>query len=569
MNPLSDQVGSPPPNGKLPQVAIIGLFLAVTFVLHFAAARHFLLYEDDYFHIGLPATHSSEWTCRQIVFAWTHWPQGRPAMFSMLALQGAMVQVTGSLWAGYLPALLIITANGYLLFRLLAARFAQTVALGAALLAILSCADPHKILLTHAPLQFAITLNLAGLILYLRGRYLDAYLVAGLSLFFYEISFAVFATAELFYQLRGRFQLKRLAWSFSGWLGIAATVLAIRLFSGESRAIEATGNLVQLAQRVITNVVWGPLYALENSYLHPLLLIARKPSFPLVLASVLLVGFALFALRLIGRSTQPENRAEERINPWIATGIICILLFGPYAMQFGRTVFSGFARPVTGYHLVAGIALGFGGALLLSLRLFGNKPWLTGGAIALLGIVSSYQNLVIQRDYVNSARYQTHFWSEVRRLASDAVPGNVIVVKQEQLQESGYVKSNSWGVSHGWIVLFQQSGPLLDWFSIPPLRPVTVFLIPSDWTLRLETAPDHHFFRTSEYTPPGFKVGQIPFVNKEFIVLEANGAEAFQRNSDQIILSDGPLMPKPIPAASPGDLELTGLGNRYFSPDKP
>src|SRR5207244_1541594 len=136
-----------------------------------------------------------------------------------------------------LPSLFIVSLNGYLIYRLLATRFSEMIAVSAALLALLSCADPHKILLTHAPLQFAITLNLLGLILYLKGRYLDAYLIAGSSLFFYEISFAVFAGAELFFQLRSRPLLKRLAWSFSGWIGIAAAVLTIRLIAGESRAV--------------------------------------------------------------------------------------------------------------------------------------------------------------------------------------------------------------------------------------------------------------------------------------------------------------------------------------------
>jgi hypothetical protein len=550
----------------LHRIAIPATFLLAVFLTRFASAPYFFLYEDDYFAIGIPATQSLHWVWEQILYVWSHWPQGRPAMFTILALQGALINLTGSLTTGYFFSCLLVSANGYLLYKILLRCFSAETSLVSALFGVLSCADPHQALLTHTPLQFAITLNLAGLLLYLNNWRVCAYLVAGSSLFFYEISFAVFLSAELFCQLRERVQVKRLLLAWTAWVGIAASVLVLRIFRGETRAVEAAGNPQEVFQRIATNVAWGPLYGLDNSYLHPVVSLVRHPNFWLVGVSVLLVASLLVPIAVsFGTTRTAEDSNDRKINHWIALGILILLVFGPYAMQLKRTVFEGFMRPVSGYHLVLGVGLALGAALLLEkYRLETGRGRILGIALAALGAASAYQSLLIQDDYVRSGRYQAHFWSEVRRLTLDAKPGDVILVPRRQLLETSYVLCNSWGITHGWEIFFAQTGPLKDWFNVSSERPVSVFFVPADWGARLEPVGDHHVIRTADYTPPGFSMGEIPVVDDHFIVLESEWSAPFRRLSEPVTTTHGRIRPKPIPTGVE-NLETTKLGAYIFS----
>lgn len=540
------------------------LFLVATLVVYFSTVRLFFFYEDDYFTVGVPAAQSLHWVWEQICFVWRTWPQGRPAMFTALALEGGIIHATGSIVAGYIPSFLIISANGYLLYRLLKLRFAQIPAIAGALFGFVSCADPHKILLTHAPLQFAITLNLLGLLFYLKERYVLAYLIAGSSLFFYEISFGIFACAELFRQLQTKPDLKRIVTSWVAWLGVVAAVFSIRLVAGETRAVEVASNLTELCTRIFTNVLYGPAYGLENSYVHPLAKIARQPDFWFLIVSIVIVVGILAAGMGASRKLQKESDGAA-INPLLSVAVLGLLVFGPYALQVKRTVYEGFMRPVSGYHLGMGVALGFAAALLLTKFL--RRPVLTrvvSFVLIVLSGASIYQNLLIQSDYARSARYQAHFWAETRRLANDAKPGDVILVPRHQLLETEYILSNSWGITHGWNVLFEQTGPLKDWFNIASERPVSVFLVPEDWEKQIIRGPESDVLPLADYTPPGFAQGQIPLRDGQVIVLEATWGEPFVRRNSPIVTAGHQINLRKAPQSGAVGLNYTKPGKYLF-----
>jgi len=565
MNVSAPIVEPAPSKGFLAEFRIFLLFLTTALVIHYLSAPFFFLYEDDYYHVGIPATQTLGWVWEQIRIVWHTWPQGRPALFTALLLEGGVINATGSVLAGYLPALLIISANGYLTYRLFLLRLPQTASLIGALVCLLSCADPHKILLTHTSLQFAITLNLLGLILYLNQRPFWAYVIAGSSLLFYEISFALFASAELFYLLHGRIRWKRLLASWGAWIGVAAVVFGYRLLRGEARAAEAAGNLVELGRRIMTNMVWGPVYGLENSYSHPIGQVLHHPNFwPLALSLAVVLGLAMGMIK--GSMTRgSEKKPDPAVNLPAALGVLLLLVFGPYALQLKRTVFPGFMRPVSGYHLCLGVALGFGVALLLT-KSAAHPRWTKAlyAALLLLGAASAYQNLLIQYDYARSARYQAHFWQEVRRIAADAEPGDVILVPQQKLLETSYVLSNSWGVTHAWEVLFEQTGPLKDWSNIASVRPVTVFLVAPDWENHINLEEDGYTLQHADYTPPGFRAGKIPLLAERVIVLEADYSGPFTRRTEPIHAGNTRIELKKIPATGPRNLPYTKVAQYLF-----
>lgn len=565
MNPSVTDVEPAPKTRFLTEFQIFVLFLTGALVIHFACAPFYFLYEDDYYHVGVPASQSLTWVAQQIKVVWQTLPQGRPALFTALLLQGGFINATGSVAAGYLPALLIVALNGYLTYRVFRHRLPQTAALTGALFCLLSCADPHKTLLTHTPLQFAITLNLLGLLLYQNQRPGLAYVVAGSSLLFYEISFAIFASAELFNSLHGRIRWKRLLASWGAWIGVAAAVFAYRLFRGEARAAEAAGNLGELGQRIATNVVWGPAYGLENSYFHALDLIFHRPQFwHLALSLLVVLGLGLMAITG-SRNRGSELKPAPTISLFAGLGILLLLIFGPYALQLKRTVFAGFNRPVTGYHLCFGVALGFGVALLLA-KCVAHPRWTKAVyvALALLACASTYENLLIQYDYVKCTRYQAFFWKEVQRTASDAEPGDVILIPYQNLLEASYILSNSWGLTHAWEVLFAQTGPLKAWNDIASVRPVKMFLVAPDWENHITLEADGYTLQHADYTPPGFRPGKIPLPSGHVIVLEADNAKPFTRRSEPIHVGNTRIELKKIPAEGPRVLPYTKIGKYLF-----
>ena len=241
------------------------------------------------------------------------------------------------------------------------------------------------------------------------------------------------------------------------------------------------------------------------------------------------------------------------------------MIFGPYALQLKHTVFPGFRRPVTGFHLCFGVALGFGVALLLA-KCVAHPRWTKAlyAALLLLGCASAYQNLLIQSDYARSARYQAHFWQEVRRTASDAEPGDVILVPKQKLLESSYVLSNDWGVPHAWEVLFEQTEPFKDWANFASVRPVTVFLVAPDWENHITLEEDGYTLQHPDYTPPGFRAGKILLPAERVIVLEADYSGPFTRRTEPIHAGKTRIELKKIPATGPRNLPYTKVAKYLF-----
>ncbi len=553
MNVPSSSSSSQAGAGRLPKLLLALGFVGLVYALHFSSVPRFFLYEDDYFHVGVPAAEGFPWIWEQIRFVWQTWPQGRPALFSELLLEGGLISLTHSVSAAYLPALLILAANGYLTFCLFRLRFPLVPALAGAVIMVTSCADPHKILLTHSPMQWGITLNLLALILYANKRYVPAYLIAGFSLLHYEISFGLFAAAEIYCQLNRRLNLKRLGAAFAAWMGVVVLVFSVRLALGENRAVTAASDLAELLRRIATNVFLGPVYGLENSYLHPVQSLLRHPDYWALVIGLLLVGTVSLAIGWYSRREPPAPREEKEgghaLAPWL---VLATLTAGPYLLQVKRTVFAGMLRPVSGYHLCLGLALGFAATLLLTLLEAHPRGRRAGYALLMtLAVASTYQNLLVQADYERSARYQAHFWSQVRQLAPDAEPGDVILVPRKQLLESEYVVSNSWGVTHGWFVLFHQTGPLKDWFNVPSARPVTVFLVPENWEQSVAVDDSGWFVHLDDYLPPGFQVGKIPLADGRFMVMDANFSGSFTRRTESLHLGDRQISPKRLTGSTP------------------
>lgn len=525
-------------DGFVCEISLALLFFFTVLAVHFASVPFFFLYEDDYFHVGIPATQSAAWVWEQIRSVWVTWPQGRPAFFTVLALEGRFIAATGSIAVAYVIPLLILSLNGYLTYRLLGKRLSTMASFWGAMIGVFSCADPHKILLTHTPLQLAIGLNLAGIILYLNNRRVLAYFVAGSSLLIYEISFGIFLAAELFYQLPSKISLKRLIVAWGSWLVLPVAVFAFRFLRGESRAVTAAANPWDLVDRIFTNLSRGPLYGLENSYWYPFIGELRHAAAWPMLISLFVPAVAFIVASRLTKNPAKENTAME-LNPWICAAIPILLIFVPYSMQLGRTVFPGFVRPVTGYHLCLGFGLAVSAAMIWTKaqRYVWARPIVCILFFALSSF-SAYQNLLIQYDYVRSARYQAHFWAETRRLASDATPGDVILVPRQYLPESEYILSNSWGVTHAWETLFEQTGPLKNWTNVGETRPVTVFLVPTNWENAVTLDVDGYNLNVEDYTPPGFRRGKIPLRDGHVIILEANYSAPFHRRTEPIHTKD-------------------------------
>src|SRR5271165_523130 len=119
---MTSETSVPPKYQSAPPPSTISILLAiavVAFISHFLLCAKFGIYEDDYIYV-LPTFNwsSIDWL-HEITSNFLSAPQGRPLYYFLQNTLSFVTTHGGNTVGGYLASFVIVTINGFLMFRLL------------------------------------------------------------------------------------------------------------------------------------------------------------------------------------------------------------------------------------------------------------------------------------------------------------------------------------------------------------------------------------------------------------------------------------------------------------------
>jgi hypothetical protein len=453
----------------------IGLPLLVAFVIcaaRFAFSRQFNLYFEDWARIPNAMT----WNWGDFLEYISQVPgwlvsfeyEGRalhPAGIHTFAFIGNKI---GGLSIIYLMGCGIAILNS-LLFYYLLKRITSTesFALFGALAFAVFPAQSSQPLLTMALGQSpSLSLILISFHLYLNNNLkssIASYIIAFISLFYYEKFLLLFCAAPLFKKCWGR----DLWQEWGRHLGLILLMIAIVAFG---RKITGEGRVSDLEPSsfmgVLFNMTVGPI-VVANSFLkkpvQALFSLQFQWLLPLILCFVLIAYFIYKTLssssngkgqiRTDDKSVSVESSmdldvadkpASSSISPlriWVA-GLLMLIL--AYALNFKDNPFVTEGRH-SDVHVAAVVGASFLMACLCSLifdlKVFSQRRILAsvlGGAYFTSLIAYGF---VIQQDFVASAVYQRSFWTQIVRLCPDMTENSIILIEPDIFSASKKVSS--------------------------------------------------------------------------------------------------------------------------------
>ncbi len=174
--------------GGLVCCALLGL---VVWFGSFSESGRFTLYSDDWLFFGRFAR--QPWSLQAWLDGLATYPGGRVGQWSVNFLLGAVADRFDSLAAAYLLLFVLTAAAVIATWQTLTYRFSNSVALLAALMLALSPLVSIRPFLNAGALPVALLLLMLAGRLYVTGRVVPAYLLAILSMAFYELAFPMFA----------------------------------------------------------------------------------------------------------------------------------------------------------------------------------------------------------------------------------------------------------------------------------------------------------------------------------------------------------------------------------------
>ena len=165
------------------------LLVLVVWFGSFSDCSRFTLYSDDWLFFSRFAR--QPWTVGAWLDGLATYPGGRVGQWSLNFLLGAVADCFDSLQAAYLLLFTLTSAAVVATWHTLTCRFSNAVALLAALLLALSPLVSIRPFLNASALPAALLLLMVAGRLYVTGRVVPAYLVAILSMAFYELVFQI------------------------------------------------------------------------------------------------------------------------------------------------------------------------------------------------------------------------------------------------------------------------------------------------------------------------------------------------------------------------------------------
>ncbi len=533
---------------RLADVSAAAFLVALTTAAHFALARRFGLYEDDYAVAGPTLAWDAHRMADWVRFAFGLAGQGRPVGFLLGAfLPWAGLHLGHGLLGAYAVAAAVLSLNVVLFYALLRrAGFPRPVPLLAAMALALFPADTTQPFLCHGLiLEPAMTGLLVAFHLYLGGRRWRpwSYLAVTVALLCYETAFPPFLAAPLLVpgvwnrRLPGRFVRHAVVVA-----GILIFAFLVRRWAGEVRAADTIGTVGGLPRKVALGCLIGPAVAVRQCGVRAVDAVAATAVWPAIL---LAWGPLAAVVAVAGR------RSIATAGPTLARLAGCGVALAVLAYNLSFTHYppdATFGR-LTSVHVAAGpgvallVAAAAYGLLVLGRRahLFYPSAALVGGYLALLvGFATS-----VQVGFAREWQEQRTYWTRILHLCPDVTTDTVVLLRGNYPPESDFVLTKSWADYRVWDELYR----------LPRVGPPTLVDF-DDWPACLDW--DHGRFRWARLTPPasGVVAGHALPPGNVILIEARRGADLIyrlDRVDGTVPIHGHPLVLKPIPPGVPGE----------------
>ena len=473
------------------QDLLIVLALALTaWVAHFLWVEDFLLYEDDFSHVGRHLDAEGMKVYYLLDWAWKCWPQGRPLHFSLMPVCTYLGMNMGGLPWVYMFGYFFVAANAVLFF-FIAQKIAPTVPafIGACAFTLFPADTTHVMLTHNMALQASLLLLLSAVLAYLNGRKILAYALIAGTLICYETAIVPFLAAPLLKAPWDRKTLKELA---STALVVTFLMLGhalLRASMHEHRMAELIGqDPWLLANHILSSMVIGPLTVIKAFFIRPIYAIKHADSIMAITGFLFAgaIGWAIWRLPLCG---DLESHSFHALSAKFGLKLHGSLTIPIGLVQGGRLIITGAAALCLAYILTftrwPPVSLGGRDSCVHLAATFGASTIITGLAWMLLETAGMFRlkflaavtiaaylalllgfSMAVQKDFVYSANFQRQFWQEVLQLCPDLEKGTTLFVKENIRTTSDFVVPNAWSVQ---LVLEQLFNFTKDWTPSPVL----------------------------------------------------------------------------------------------------
>lgn len=470
----------------------------ITFIANYFYLNGFGFYEDDYYHITVHIKNNLSEVLSFAGIRLTNWFKGHPFAFFPSAFTFLGMRL-GGIQALYILGYLILVLNSFLMYKILKKinPASEVFAVAGAIMFCLFPANSTKIFLTYSfTLQTSLTFLLVSSLFYLSDKKILSYIVITGALFSYEPAFMVFFGVPLLKLKWDKDFRIELLKHMSVLFSILMIVLLIRYFMVEERIIYVTRNFPGFANDLVYGIVFGSVNVIRSFISSPLASI-RDFSFtflPFILISILLIIFSFHSnykaeSKSNGNNINSENtevKESELYSRSIKLLIISLVLISfSYTIPLVKQSIFTTAGSMSSVHT----ASAFGGSILFAsvclyfFELLNRKKlqFIASTGIAIyLSLLVCY-NILIQKDYVQSWKNQTSFWTDVKNLSTDVTDNTLIFVIQaegKRLPQTKYIQSNSWTDP----IIFRQIYQFPEYWKKPP----RVFLLNDKWENKIE-----------------------------------------------------------------------------------
>jgi len=414
------------------RLTLLGIVAAawVANYLHFTSMG---LYEDDWFFAGFPFfVGYRTWMTGSLVDVLIRLKAlGRPVQMILIYSLGGFGALTNSLSADYLMAFALFALSGLMAYWTIRLRFSHLVAGLSAFLFVLS---PLDTLHPYINIQFCIApafiMLFGAILLYSRGRYVLAYVLAFLSLACYESVFVLFCGAP-FFATAVTGQQRRRAWRIH--LAIVGMLLvgyiASRAIVGEGRLNHVGGGSASMLLPVVYSWVFSFLGSFCQ-WLHAISRLREANVEAVLYGGLFFVSLIAWLLRVAARPALQGRVARLR---GAATGLLFLFLAYPLSYFFFQT--AGILY-TSGRSTRISSAGTFGFSLFVAVLLAGwiesakTKAGRISAAVGVSAVVSSafMYCFIVQNDYVQQWADQRETARQIAALTPDISDQSVIIL---------------------------------------------------------------------------------------------------------------------------------------------
>jgi hypothetical protein len=572
---MTSEISAPPKCELAQPVSTIWILLAiaaVVFISHFLLCSKFGIYEDDYIYV-LP---TFNWSSIDWLHAVTgdllNPPQGRPLYYLFQHTLSFLTTHGGDTVGGYLVSFVIVTINGFLMFRLLRKVLSPFAGFIGAMTLILFPIDTSRQVLMHqAALLLPMTILLIALDRYVGGRKVVAFVLAGTLLLIYESFYLPFLIAPLLTWESSRRMIRRCAEHLVVFFLIAGGVFFLRGLFGEERARSTVENLSSIVPKVLTACTLGPINAGSALFLRPIDAILHSDVFEwfVLVCVALLTAFILrklpsAPLTIAQIDVQSDRESYRHFRTRILIALVAGLLAWSisYLLAFRPDYFPPLVSigRLTAVHTVGAVGGGIFVSAVFQLIVGKVKQGILRTALfstsaLIFGGMSAFAVHVQRAEYVADWAKQQQFWRNLTADIRDVVDGDVIIVELSSDPDAMPVT---------------QGEPAFGEVNYPPLALPYFIEFPPTWK---QVPRVYGYWAQCEYedtdkgrklhTPPWFPAIWPVISDGRFIYFKVE-QKRLVRVSESLNVGGKNFKPRPKPLQTLPPLRTTGVFDSLF-----